>query len=229
MKILAIECATEHRSVALLVGDRVLERGAPPSAATGEPLLSWAQALLDEAGLTLPMLDLIAFSQGPGAFTGVRMGASLAQGLGYSGNLPVAGVSTLRGLAWGALERSRAATTVLICQDARMNEVYWARFARAEGRLEIVGTEHLSAPAGVDIAVAADGEAATGSAFRVQESLLQRWRARVGAGELLECTPRAQDIARVAALDGLSRAGPPDRALPVYLRHNVATPSSKAE
>jgi tRNA threonylcarbamoyladenosine biosynthesis protein TsaB len=226
VKILAIECATEYRSVALALDDQIRERSAPPRAATGEPLLGWAQDLLDEAGLALTGLDLIAFSQGPGAFTGVRMGASLAQGLSFAGDLPVAGVSTLRGLAWAALERASAAGSVLVCQDARMNEVYWARFARVAGNVQPAGAEQLSAPAGVDLAVLAAGEPATGSAFRVQESLLQRWRATAGAGELLDCTPRARDIARLASLDGLARAVAPERALPVYLRHNVATPSS---
>lgn len=225
MKILAIECATEYRSVALALGEVVRERSGPPRAAAGEPLLGWAHELLDEAGLALSALDLIAFSHGPGAFTGVRMGASLAQGLAYAAGLPVAGVSTLRGLAWAALEHVPAAASVLVCQDARMNEVYWAHFARGDRGAEPVDAERLDPPAGVDLAARAEGELATGSAFGVQESLLRRWR-DVGAGEPLHCTPRARDIARLASLDGLSRAVSPERALPVYLRHNVATPAT---
>jgi tRNA threonylcarbamoyladenosine biosynthesis protein TsaB len=225
MKILAIECATEYRSVALALDDVVRERSAPTRASAGEPLLTWAQDLLDEAGLGLSALDLIAFSHGPGAFTGVRMGASLAQGLAYAAGLPVAGVSTLRGLAWAALEQVPAAGSALVCQDARMNEVYWARFARGERGVLAVDAERLSVPAAVDLVASAEGELATGSAFRVQESLLRRWR-EVGAGEPLLCTPRARDIARLASLDGLAHAVSPERALPVYLRHNVATPAT---
>lgn len=231
MKILAIDCATEWVSAALWLDGRCLERSAPPRRGLSEELLSWCGALLDEAGVALRALDLIAFGRGPGGFTGVRMATSLAQGLAWSSDLPVAPVSTLRAIALQALLDAPGAAQVLVCQDARMNEVYWARYARAPGAeparcdARLLGEERLSVPEGVDVG---DGGAAAGSGFAAYPALAARWQAARAAADALAaplaCPPRARDIAALAALDGLSAAVAPAEAAPVYLRDTVATP-----
>jgi tRNA threonylcarbamoyladenosine biosynthesis protein TsaB len=226
MKILAIDCATEHCSAALWLNGTLFERSAPPARGVSEHLLQWVAELLAEGGTRLHALDLIAFGRGPGAFTGVRFATSLAQGLALSARLSVSPVSTLRAIALQALELAPQAAEVLVCQDARMNEVYWARFARQREGALLLGAERLSAPEAVEIS-AGLRQVAAGSGFGAYPPLAQAWQARHASGDFvqpLDCAPRARDIARLAELDGLALAVSPELALPVYLRDNIASP-----
>lgn len=221
MKLLALDCATEYCSAALWLDGAVLDRSAPPERGLSERLLHWVAELLAEGGIALGALDMIAFGRGPGAFTGVRLATSLAQGLAFSGRLPVAPVSSLRAVALHALELAPQAAQVLVCQDARMHEVYWARFARRPDGSCATGEEHLGAPGSVDLSAGVRWVAA-GSGFRAYPELSQGW----AWGTPLDCAPRARDIAHLAALDGLGATVAPEHALPVYLRDDVARPQA---
>ena len=229
MKVLAVDCATEYCSAALWLDGALAERTAPPVRGQSEQLLHWVAELLAESGVALRALDLIAFGRGPGAFTGVRMATSIAQGLAFSAGLPVAPVSTLRAVAVHALTLAPQADEVLVCQDARIHEVYWARFARCAEGACLLGEEHLGSPTSVDLALR-PAQVAAGSGFSAYAELSAAWQTRsaVSADVFiapLHAPPRAQDIARLAAGDGLAAAVTPERALPVYLRDDVAKPS----
>lgn len=237
MKILALDCATEWVSAALWLDGDCRERSAPPRRGLSEELLVWCRSLLDEAGIALHAVDLIAFGRGPGGFTGVRMATSLAQGLAWSADKPVAPVSTLRAIAWQALQAAPGAARALVCQDARMNEVYWAWYERSAdgGTVQLLGEERLSTPEAVDVGAAISGQPGApdrigaGSGFAAFPVLLGRWQAlrTIGGISLAEpklFAPRARDIAALAAQDGLSAALTAAEAAPVYLRDTVATP-----
>src|SRR5690606_2310758 len=129
MKLLAFETATEACSVAVLADGRVLERFEVAPRRHAELALPWAEALLAEAGLSRSQLDAIAVGRGPGAFTGVRLGVGLAQGVALALDLPVVPVSTLAALAARAPDGR-----VVAAIDARMGEVYL-------GRYEVAGDE----------------------------------------------------------------------------------------
>jgi tRNA threonylcarbamoyladenosine biosynthesis protein TsaB len=126
MKILALETSTEFASLALLCAGelRTLTLSNPP--AHSATLLPALRQLLAEAQVSLAQLDVIACGIGPGAFTGVRLACSVAQGLALGADLPVAPVCSLLALA----QAQRPAEKVYCAMDARMNEAYVAAYQR---------------------------------------------------------------------------------------------------
>lgn len=219
MNLLAFETSTEACSVALWRDGEVLERFEVAPRRHAELALPWAQALLAEAGIARAQLDAIAVGRGPGAFTGVRLGVAIAQGIALALDLPVLPVSTLLALAARAPGSSQR---VLAAIDARMGEVYLGAFAR-EGdawralQPEAVGTPDAAAlPEGGGWEGVGTGFDAVGGALRVRlgDRLL-----RVDATAL----PHAADVARLgAAMLARGEAVAPERLEPAYLRDNVA-------
>jgi tRNA threonylcarbamoyladenosine biosynthesis protein TsaB len=127
MKFLAFDTSTETLSIAVQHGDRVYSVRGPGGARASASLIPDSMALLAQAGLTLAELDVIAFGQGPGAFTGLRGACAVAQGLAFGAGKPVLPVGSLMAVAEAARQQT-GATRVLAVLDARMNEVYSAAY-----------------------------------------------------------------------------------------------------
>lgn len=222
VKILAVDTSTEACSAALLSDGEVTERFQLAPREHAALILPMVESLLAEAGLALGRLDALAFGRGPGAFTGVRIGTGVVQGLAFGAELPVVPVSSLAAIAQGTW-RELGAERVLAAIDARIQEVYWGTYRRGDsGVMELSGQELVCRPG--EVPVPADGGwfgAGTGWGAYGDEL-----RARVGAA-LDRCEaerfPHAADIA-VLAVEGLRRglAVPAEQALPVYLRDEVA-------
>lgn len=224
MKILALDTATEACSVALSVGDRILERYIELERGHAEQLLPMVHELLAEAGLALPRLDAIAFGRGPGGFTGVRLAASVAQGLAFGAGLGVVPVSDLAAVAQRAAGMRSGLRRILVVNDARMREVYWSHFA-VDALVTAAGEERVGPASDVTLPDASVSQAgpwvAAGRGLRAYPELAERCR-QAGAEVLPELLPRAEEILRlaqprVAARDLL----PPEAALPVYVRDRV--------
>lgn len=130
MKILALDTATEACSVALLVQGRMVAREMEFERGHAEHILPMVDAVLSEAGVRLAALDALAFGRGPGGFTGVRLAASIAQGLAFAADLPVVPISDLAAVAQRAFDVEPSLSRMLVCNDARMQEVYWACYER---------------------------------------------------------------------------------------------------
>ena len=88
MKILALDTASGLCSAALLVNGELALREFATSREHAQRILPMVQSLLAEAGLALSALDAIAFGRGPGSFTGLRIAASVTQGLAFGADLP---------------------------------------------------------------------------------------------------------------------------------------------
>ncbi|HBK43249.1 MULTISPECIES: tRNA (adenosine(37)-N6)-threonylcarbamoyltransferase complex dimerization subunit type 1 TsaB [unclassified Polynucleobacter] len=156
-RILAIDTSSAWCSVALSLSDAVpLVRHQKVSAGASQLLLPWVDELLSEASIELTSLDAIAIGVGPGAFTGVRLGVAAVQGLAIATRLPVLPVSSLDAIASQLVLTpafiASGAQSFVIAVDARMEEVYWARYRMTANDLpQRQGDIHLSAPEGVDL------------------------------------------------------------------------------
>jgi tRNA threonylcarbamoyladenosine biosynthesis protein TsaB len=120
---LALDASTEACSVALQVDDKVFTRYELCPQSHSLQLLPMVDDLLKEAKIELSQLDGLIFGQGPGSFTGVRIGVGVAQGLAFSAQLPVVGVSSLQTMAQLAFIK-HGHKQVIAAIDARMSEVY---------------------------------------------------------------------------------------------------------
>jgi tRNA threonylcarbamoyladenosine biosynthesis protein TsaB len=227
MRILALDTATQACSTALLTKDAAITRELLTERGHAEHILSMVDAVLAEAGIGLNKVGALAFGRGPGAFTGVRLAASVAQGLAFAAQLPVVPVSDLSAIAQRALDEELQLEHVLVCQDARMQEVYWACFDRGtDGLATLVGAENVGPAGEVELpAVWRGAIGAAGQALRVYPELKMALKGGF-ASVHEELLPRALEIARLAwpvALAGLTV--PAEEALPVYVRDNVTRPS----
>ena len=129
--ILLIETSTECCSVALSEGPRILARRIDETPRVQSSLLApYIVEVLQEAGLSAKELDAVAVSQGPGSYTGLRVGVSTAKGICFGAGKPLLGIDTLQILACQAQDRFDRIVAML---DARRMEVYAATFD-GEGR-----------------------------------------------------------------------------------------------
>jgi len=148
VNILAIDSATEACSVALLRedGKRFGEFEIAPREHM-RLLPAMMRRVLAESAVTKSMLSHCAFSNGPGAFTGIRIGAAQAQGIGVGLDIPLLPISTLAVLAQTCFDR-HPYSNALVALDARMQEIYWAVYQRDEnGCASLNGCEQLSTAA----------------------------------------------------------------------------------
>ncbi len=229
MRILALDTATECCSAALLLEDTVSSREIEVARGHAELILTMVDELLSESSATLTSLDAVAFGRGPGSFTGVRLAASVAQGLAFGAGLPVIPVSDLRAVAQRAVPHlpNTPARHTIVCNDARMNEVYWGCFAIGADSLMLpVGLERVSKPNEVRLPEGWLGSSVSGvgRGFAAYKELLAPLRQQLGYVDdtILPC---ARAVAELAVTD--VRAGrllPPEGAVPVYLRDDVARP-----
>lgn len=222
MNILALDASTEHCSAALWRDGAVFERSARAGQAHSEMLIAMADAVMAEAGTTLPGVSGIAFGAGPGSFTGLRVACAVAQGLAFPGDLPLAGIGTLQALAAGS-----GADAAVCCLDARMGEVYHAAYRRNGDAWAEVSAPRVCAPAAVP-ELPPGRWTACGSGFAVYGDLLRQCYGAQLDAVRDGLVPQACDIARLAApvfaAGGGIRA---DDAAPLYIRDRVALKTSE--
>ena len=137
MNLLAFDTSSEYLSLALCADGRLFCRDSLASQQHSNWLLPWIRTMLDEAGITLEALDAIAFGNGPGAFTGLRIGAGVAQGLALGIGKPLIPISSLLALAEDTATDAERAVRVVSCIDARMQQVYLAAHEYVDGQWQV--------------------------------------------------------------------------------------------
>lgn len=221
--IIAIETSTELGSAALLHDGRILAQEMSGVQNHSLTILPMVQQLLAQAGIALDRCDAIAFGAGPGSFTGVRTACGIAQGLAFGLDVPVVPVVTLEAMSQACRDETGAAD-VLAVLDARMGEVYWARYRFDDG-WRCLTEPRLSAPGEVvadgDVLACGNGLAAYADAF-AERPFMARARA--------DLMPHARQVAQLAAAAlALGEGVRAQDAQPVYLRNKVALTTSERQ
>ncbi|MDO3385101.1 tRNA (adenosine(37)-N6)-threonylcarbamoyltransferase complex dimerization subunit type 1 TsaB [Gilvimarinus sp. SDUM040013] len=194
--ILSLDTSTEACSVAMLMQDgKIYEHFEVAAKSHTQRILPMIDDLLSECGMELASLDAIAFSAGPGSFTGIRIGMGVVQGLAFAGALPVIPVCTLQAQALPA-GKVNPGTPVLSALDARMGEVYYGvyDYDLVNSRLRIVQAPSVCAPAALSVpcGCAAENVVGVGQGFTVDD--MATYASRFDAS----ATPRASAVAELA-------------------------------
>lgn len=220
MNLLAIETATESCSVALACGETLVVRSEYAPRRHAELLLPMCEQVLAEAGIGRHALDAVAVGVGPGAFTGVRLAVSAAQGLALALDRPLVPVSSLAALAMQAPDNEAAILAVI---DARMGEIYAGTFRRtADGLVEPIGAESVGLAERLELPVASAWNV-VGSGWATYHEVLETRLPATPAWVEGVAYPQASEVALLAL--PVARAGrglAPENVAPVYLRDKVA-------
>lgn len=224
MRLLALDTSSVACTVALQIDDVVTERHEEQPRGHTRLLLPMIRSLLDAAGVGVAGLDAIVLGNGPGSFIGMRIAASVAQGLAYGASLPIVAVSSLAAVAARALA-DHPADEAVIAQDAHMNEVYLGIYAPGEtGLVECRTAERLHGMAPIDeLDPAASGRrVAAGQGWQRYPELLVANRDRI-TNVLDIHYPHAADLLPLGASGLAAGKGVDPRDVePAYLRQKVA-------
>lgn len=224
MNLLAFDTSTEYLSLAIMRDDVLFKYDVLAGQTHSQIILLQIQALLSQATLTLQALDGLAFGAGPGSFTGVRIAAGVAQGLGFGANLPVVGICTLMALA-----EASGASKVIACLDARMGEVYHAVYVRNTTSWQVIIEPGLYKPEAVPMIVG-DDWVGVGSGWSTYGALL----AVAYSGQIQSIQPDLLPVASavLALAQPVFEAGeakPAEHAMPIYIRNRVALKTAERE
>lgn len=226
MKLLAVETSTEACSAALFMDGEITERYQLAPKEHTKLILPMIDGLMAEAGLKPQQLDALAFSRGPGSFTGVRIATGVIQGIAMGTDLPVVPVSTLAAIAQDFFDHNND-NVAYVAMDARMDEIFWGVYQRdGEGYAELIGEETVTPADSVKFPELRG--IGIGSGWGVyHQSLMVRLEGLVSHYQA-NMLPRAGAIARLAA-QGFEQgqAVAVELAMPVYLRDKVAMKESE--
>jgi tRNA threonylcarbamoyladenosine biosynthesis protein TsaB len=218
MNILAIDTCTDVASVTLYLSGVKTSRMVSDIAKSSGHILKLCDEVFNEADTKLSKVDFIAYTKGPGAFTGVRMCIGVVQGLSLACHIPTLGFSTLELLGYRAsikFNTQKVATAI----DARMGEVYWAVYL--EG---IVKSERICKPEQVDKLSAEF--VGVGNGWKIyKDSLIKASEIKCVEPEFY---PDSSDLVDLSILSiDLGKKVTYELPQPTYLRNNVAQKSLK--
>ena len=225
MKLLAVETSTEACSAALSIDGEVIERFELAPREHTKLILPMIDSLLADAELKPQQLDGLAFSRGPGSFTGVRISTGVIQGIAFGADLPVVPVSTLAAIAQNYFKHGDN-DCVFTAMDARMGEIFWGVYIKDEqGYAELMGDEAVTLAENI---VFPDNQGiGLGSGWGVyQQQLSDQLGNQLKAVEI-DHLPRASAIAALGVYGFNSQAVSVENAMPVYLRDKVAKKESE--
>ncbi len=218
MRILGFDTATSACSVALMQDGRILaSRFETMPRGQSERLMPMVLDVMKEAGAEFPDLDLLAVTNGPGAFTGLRIGLAAARGMALAGNLACFGVTTLDAVAAGVPAKERENGKLLVVLDSKRTDVYAQAFSPD---LEPMGEPQAVLPG--DLARFAGEGGGNGKMLVAGDAADEAVRTLKAAGMDVRLsaapgTPNAETVAALAAARW-SPETPAAPLRPLYLR-----------
>lgn len=234
MNILALETSAQSCSVALQIADagdqsaaRVFGLRDTEKLSHSRRLLPMVESLLKEADTDIAQLDYIAVTQGPGSFTGLRIGIAAAQGLAFALALPVVPISSLAVVAFNAQQMPGLAEHhyVLATLDARMGELYCGWYDISAGIPMLVGAECVVKPGELPPLAAPCGQsvrqAIVGSGLVYREQISTDYLSDIDIVEDATVPDARALLALANHAVGEQSAVHAEALTPVYLRNNV--------
>ncbi len=224
-KLLAIDTSAEACSVALYMNGEFHESFEIIPRLHARKLLTMIHDLLAKHSVNISDLNAIAYTRGPGSFTGLRIAAGVVQGMAFGANLPVIPVSTLATLAQGAASEVNEACLVVL--DARMNEVYWACYSMVNGYMCLLGKENITRPENITsqaLIPINNNWCGVGEGWSLKNLFTEDVRT-TPKHIIQDLYPHASDVARLALHylnDDPDIMIMPEQVLPVYLRDKTA-------
>lgn len=214
--LLSLDTSSEAYSVALAIDGQVYEHYFHAPRAAAAKLLPLVENMLKQHALTLKNIDAIVVTIGPGSFTGIRLGVSIAQGLAYAQDIPIIPLTTLEVLAWeAALQPKCHSDTIVSAIDARKKEAYWAIYAPCSTLgVQLNGDIQLSCPQQV---LLQDASIAIGTAFYAYSEL------KDAMGDKMVLSPRwpRAGFAAKLALHRKAQGKAADQIQPLYVRDDI--------
>ncbi len=231
MKLLAIDTSSVACSVALHLGSDVFDRHEEEPREHTRILMPMIRSVLQEGRAELGDLDGIVLGNGPGSFIGMRIAASVAQGLAHGASLNIVPISSLAAVATQVFAETDA-NAVIVAQDAHMNEVYLGAYRRGDANCpDPIFPERLHGQLPIDELNPDDarGRIAAGFGWQryqhlaaVNEALFE------SVSDILHPNARFLLPLGALALQNGEVVDPQD-LIPAYLRHKVADKPSPAK
>jgi len=222
VNFLAIDASTEACSVALSINNEIVSDFEICPQSHSVVLLPMIDRLLKQAGCKLSQLDGLIFGQGPGSFTGVRIGIGVAQGLAFSADLPVVGVSTLQTMAQQAYIKENK-SAVISAIDARMSEVYAGFYQlNQENIMTAVVDDTVLPPAKLAAYLVEHTTSAygVGSGWDAYQAQLHDLKTNQGSPAILY--PDAEAMLAIGKVGFSDKSVSAEHAQPVYVRDTVS-------
>ena len=145
MKLLALDTSSLACTVALSADGRVASRHETEARQHTALLVPMIRAVSEETGVALQGLDGVVLGNGPGSFIGMRIAASVAQGMAFAARRPLLPVSSMAALAAAAVETGDR-DYVAVAQDAHMGQIYFGLYRASDGFVEPLCAERIAEP-----------------------------------------------------------------------------------
>lgn len=217
MGLLALETSSHFCSVALKWEGKIFEKHAYLPANHTQILLDWISCLLEQASCALNQLDAIAYSYGPGSFTGIRLSAAVVQGISLPWSIPIIGISSLQAIAQ-SIFREQKLQKVMIIDDAKMQEAYIGQYNLEQGMMVSLRKDYLSNYQEIALP--------PGEGWSLLTNLLEKQevadlcQSKLFDRVICDYSPQARDVLFLAEKCIASNTDYSNCVMPVYLRTN---------